>query len=206
MPTETKIFSVARLVTLLDQNLFPNTNLPLRLHNEHKRNFFFPKQINGTLLRRFKFSTQIFDLNFQLSLPGMFGNGTLVDLLRFDKVVQARTKVPSKGPVRRAGDWNRRSGTSLGSIGAARAHLRAHAHWASSARTPATRFGNLTLSNTFSIDARQALETPSTCVRTKLSDPRFGSRCRGLLPKVFIQKIFNRTFLLILYGSRRDLI
>jgi len=43
----------------------------------------------------------------------MFGNGTLVDLLRFDKVVQARTKVPSKGPDRRAGDWNRRSGTSL---------------------------------------------------------------------------------------------
>jgi len=67
----------------------------------------------------------------------MFGNGTLVDLLRFDKVVQARTKVPSKGPDRRAGDWNRRSGTSLGSIGAAQAHLRAHAHLASPARSPA---------------------------------------------------------------------
>jgi len=136
----------------------------------------------------------------------MFGNGTLVDLLRFDIVVQARTKVPSKGPVRRAGDWNRQSGTSLGSIGAARAHLRAHAHWASSARSPAPRFRNLKRSSTFSIDARQALETPSTCARTKLSDPRFGSRCRGLLPKVFILKIGNRTFLLILYGSRRDLI
>jgi hypothetical protein len=40
----------------------------------------------------------------------------------------------------------------------------------------------------------------------KLSDPRFGSRCRGLLPKVFILKMINRTFLLILKGSRRDLI
>ncbi len=136
----------------------------------------------------------------------MFGNGTLVDLLRFDKVVQTRTKVPSKGPVKRAGDWNRRSGTSLGSIGAARAHLRAHAHHAASARSPAPRFGNLKLSNTFSIDARQALESSSTCARTKLSDPRFRSRCRGLLPKVFILKIFNWTFLLILNVSRRDLI
>jgi len=107
----------------LDQHL-SQTNLNQYLYTEQTRDF----KINGTLLQRFKFSTQIFDLNFQLSLPGMFGNGTLVDLLRFDKVVQARTKVPSKGPVRRAGDWNRRSGTSLGSIGAAQAHLRAHAH------------------------------------------------------------------------------
>jgi hypothetical protein len=136
----------------------------------------------------------------------MFGNGTLVDLLRFDKVIQARAKVPSKGPVRRAGDRNRQSGTSLGSIGAARAHLRTHAHQATPARPPAPQFGNLKFSNTFLIDARQALETLSTCTRTKLSDPRFGSRCRGLLPKVFIPKIFNRTFLLILKGSRRDLI
>jgi len=136
----------------------------------------------------------------------MFGNGNLIDLLRFDKVVQARAKVPSKGPVRRAGDRNRRVGTSLGSIGAARAHLRTHMHRATSARSPATRFGNLKLSNAFSIDAQQALETSSTCVRTKLSDPRFGLRCRGLLPKVFIPKIFNRIFLLILKGSRRDLI
>jgi hypothetical protein len=136
----------------------------------------------------------------------MFGNGTLVDLPRFDKVVQARTKVPSKGPVRHAGDQNQRSGTSLGSIGAARAHLRAHAHQATLARSPTPRFGNLKLSNTFPIDARQALETSRTCARTKLSDPRFGSHCRGLLPKVFILKIFNWTFLLILIGSRRDLI
>jgi len=136
----------------------------------------------------------------------MFGNGTLVDLLRFDKVVQARTKVPSKGPIRRAGDRNRRSGTSLGSIGAAQAHLRAHAYQATPARSPDPQFGNLKFSNTFSINARQALETSSTCARTKLSDPRFGSRCRRLLLKVFILKIFNRTFLLILIGSRRDLI
>jgi hypothetical protein len=134
----------------------------------------------------------------------MFGNRTLVDLLRFDKLVQARTKVPSKGPVRHVGDRNRRSGTSLGSIGAARAHLRAHAHQAASASSPAPRFGNLKLTNTFSIDARQALKTSSTCARTKLSDPRFGLHCRRLLPKVFILKIFNRTFLLILIGSRRD--
>jgi len=116
----------------------------------------------------------------------MFGNGTLVDLLRFDKVVQARTKVPSKGPVRCAGDWNRRSGTSLGSIGAARAHLRAqHAHWASSARPPATRFGNLKLSNTFSIDARQALETPSTCARTKIIRPAFRLALQGFTSEGF---------------------
>ncbi len=127
----------------------------------------------------------------------MFGNGTLVDLLRFDKVVQARSKVPSKGPVKRAGDQNRRSGTSLGSIGAARAQL----HQAMQARSPAPRFGNLKLSNTFLIDVPQALETSSACAPTKFSDPCFGSRCRGLLPKVFISKIFNRTFLLILKGS-----
>jgi len=136
----------------------------------------------------------------------MFGNGTLVDLLWFDKIVQALTKVPSKGPVRQAGDQNRQSRTSLGSIGAARAHFRAHAHQAMPARPPVPQFGNLKLSNTFFIDAQQALETLSTCMRTKLSDPLFGSRCRGLLPKVFILKIFNRTFLLILIGSRRDLI
>jgi len=40
---------------------------------------------------------------FVFLMKSMFGNGTLVDLLRFDKVVQARAKVPSKGPVRRAG-------------------------------------------------------------------------------------------------------
>ncbi len=134
----------------------------------------------------------------------MFGNGTLVDLLRFDKVVQARTKVPSNGPVRRTGDWNRRSGTSPGSIGAARAHLRAHAHLAALARSPAPQFGDLKLTHTILIDALQTLETLSTYARTKLSNPRFGSRCRSLLPKVFIRKIFNRTFLLILKGSRRD--
>jgi len=134
----------------------------------------------------------------------MFGNGTLVDLLRFGKVVRARTKVPSKGPTRRAGDRNRRSGTFLGSIGAAQAHLRAHAHRATSARSPAPQFGHLKLTHTILIDARQALETLSACARTKLSDPRFSSRCRRLLPKVFIPKIFNRTFLLILRGSIRD--
>jgi hypothetical protein len=134
----------------------------------------------------------------------MFGNGTLVDLLLFDKVVQARSKVPSMGPVKRAGDQNRRSRTSLGSIGAARAHLRAHAHQATQARSPAPQFGDLKFSNTFSIDAPQALETTSACARTKLSNPRFGSRCRRLLPKVFIPKIFNQTFLFIPKGSRRD--
>jgi len=36
----------------------------------------------------------------------MFENETLVDLLRFDKVVQARTKDFLKGPVRRAGVQN----------------------------------------------------------------------------------------------------
>ena len=38
------------------------------------------------------------------------------------------------------------------------------------------------------------------------SEPSFGSRYRCLPPKVFSVKIFNRTFLLILKGSRRDLI
>ncbi len=66
------------------------------------------------------------------------------------------------------------------------------------------QFEDLKFSNTISIDARQALETPSACSLKKLFDPRFGSRCRRLLPKVFIPKIFNRTFLLILKGSRRD--
>ena len=136
----------------------------------------------------------------------MFGNGALVDLLRFDKVVQARSRVPSKGPVRCAGAQNRQSKTSLGSIGAAQAHLRAHAHQATPARSPAPRDRNLKHSKTFLIDAPQALESPSTCARTKFSDPCFGLCCRGLPPKVFITKIFNRTFLLILKGSRRDLI
>jgi len=130
----------------------------------------------------------------------MFGNGTLVDLLRFDKVVLARTKVPSKGPVRSVGDRNRRSVTALGSIGAAQAHL----HRATLARSPDSQFGDLKFSNTISIDARQVIETTSACSRTKLPDPRFSSCCRRLLPKVFILKIFNRTFLLILVGSRRD--
>jgi len=42
--------------------------------------------------------------NFNSKL--MFENKTLVDLLRFDKVVQARRKDLSKGPVRRAGVQN----------------------------------------------------------------------------------------------------
>ena len=136
----------------------------------------------------------------------MFGNRALVELLQFDKVVLARTKVPSKGPIRSVGDRNQQSGTALGSIGAAQAHLRAHAHQATPARTPAQGDGNLIHSNTFSIDAPQALEPSSTCAHTKFSDPCFSLRCRGLPPKVFIMKIFNRTFLLILKGSRRDLI
>jgi len=79
------------------------------------------------------------------------------------------------------------------------------ARLAASARSPVPRYQNLKHSNTFLIDAPQALETSSTCARTKFSDQCFGLRCRGLLPKVFISKIFNRTFLLILKGSRRDL-
>jgi len=62
----------------------------------------------------------------------MFENETLVDLLRFDKVVQARTKALSEGPVRRAGVLKpakqNLSLTNIGSIGAPWAHLRAHAH------------------------------------------------------------------------------
>jgi len=46
-----------------------------------------------------------------------------------------------RGPVRRAGVLNQRCGISLnsktGSIGAPQAHLRAHAHQAALARTPA---------------------------------------------------------------------
>jgi len=103
----------------------------------------------------------------------MFRNGTLVDLLRFDKVVRARTKVPSKGPVRSVGDRSRRRGTALGSIGAAQAHRRAHAHQATPARSPDPQFGDLKFSNTISIDVRQALETPSACSRTKFPDPHF---------------------------------
>jgi len=137
----------------------------------------------------------------------MFENETLVNLLRFDKVVQAWTKDLSKGPARHSGAQNQRSGTSLGSIGAPRAHLRAHAHQATLVITPAQRNGNLKHSNTFLIDAPQALEPSSACAHTKFPKPCFGSDCRGLKPpKVFIMKIFNRTFLLILKGSRRDLI
>ena len=99
MPAETKISSVTGLVPLLDQNL-PKHQPNLTSAYRAKTQFLNQR----TPFQRFKFSNQILDLNFQLSLPGMFGNGTLVDLLRFDKVVQARTKVPSKGPVRRAGD------------------------------------------------------------------------------------------------------
>jgi len=117
----------------------------------------------------------------------MFGNGTLVDLLRFDKVVQARAKVPSKGPFRRAGDQNRRSGTSLGSIGAARAHLRAHAHRATPARPPAPRYENLKHSNTFLIDAPQALE-----LRAHVCAQNYPTRVSACVAEVYFRRFSSR--------------
>jgi len=81
--------------------------------------------------------------NFQknCSTLSMFENETLVDLLRFDKIVQALTKALSKGPVRRTGVLKpmkqNLSLTNIGSIGAPRVHLRTHAHYTTLARTPA---------------------------------------------------------------------
>jgi hypothetical protein len=73
-----------------------------------------------------------------------------------------------RGPIRHAGVLNQQCGTSLntntGSIGAPWAHLLAHAHRATLARTPAQWSGNLKPSNTFLIDALQALEPSPACM------------------------------------------
>jgi hypothetical protein len=75
-----------------------------------------------------------------------------------------------RGHVRRAGVLNQRCGTSLntntGSIGVPQAHRQAHAHKATLARTPAQWSGNLKHSNTFPIDAPQALKPLRACVRS----------------------------------------
>jgi len=47
---------------------------------------------------RFKFSIRTAGSNLKLSLQGMFENRTLVDLLRFNQVVQARGKTLSGIP------------------------------------------------------------------------------------------------------------
>jgi len=101
------------------------------------------------------------------------------------------------------------SGTSLitntGSIGAARAHLRAHAHQRNAGQN--------------SDSVKQKLETHkhilnrcTTGARTIAHrcvvypvDRSFGLPYKSLPLEVFFLKIFNRTSLLILIGSRSDL-
>ncbi len=87
--------------------------------------------------------------------------------------------------------WQSRTSSNKGFLRGAVRHARALAEWS----------GNFKHTNTFLIDAPQA-HNP-TCHGIYLS---LGLPYKSLPLKVFFLKIFNWTFLLILIGSRKDLI
>jgi len=124
---------------------------------------------------------------------------------------QSRTsssKGSLRGPVRCAGVLNQPSRTSLNtntiSIDAAQAHLHAQAHERYAGQNSGSVKRKLeTLKHIFNRHTTGAWTLTRLCAVYPIN-PSFGLPYKCLPLKVFSMKIFHRTFLLILIGSRRD--